>query len=143
MINDNKVGIAMEIVMYQAMYLESLNVLLNEAFSVSKVAKAKDDDIELVAVKSGEVVGYLALNRCIDTVTGSSYFHVNYVCVKEIFQGQGIASLLFDRVFAICKQEHISYLELTSNPKRTAAYHLYHKLGFYQRETTVFRKELV
>lgn len=143
MIKDNKVGIAMEIIMYQARYLASLNILLNEAFGILKVGKANYDDIELLAVESGEVVGYLALNRCVDTVTGVTYFHVNYVCVKEIFRGQGIATKIFDEVFSICKKEHISYLELTSNAKRVAAHHLYHKLGFNQRETTVFRKELL
>lgn len=143
MIKDNKVGIFMEIMKYQSRYLSSLNMLLQEAFGVSKMGCAKNEDVELVAVQEMQVLGYLALNRCIDTITGHSYFYVNYVCVKKEFQGQGVATKLFEEVFSICKKEDISYLELTSNPKRVAAHHLYHKLGFCQRETTVFRKELV
>lgn len=143
MIKDNKGGIVMEIIKFKQQYLDSLNILLHEAFAVMKTGSAKNEDYELIAITNDEVIGYLTLNLNIDCVTGEKYFHVNYVCVKQNYQGHGIATKLFDEVFSICKKEQIAYLELTSNPKRIAAHHLYDKLGFIRRDTTVFRKELL
>ncbi len=133
----------MEVVYYEDKYLDSLNCLLEEVFGVSKTYKSISDDFELIMVNNNEVVGYLALNKCVDTLSGKNYFYVNYVCVKEEHRNQGIAKALFLKVFEICRELDIAYLELTSNSSRVAAHKLYEKLGFSVRETTVFRKELI
>ena len=133
----------MEIKKYDDKYLESLNELLEEAFLVSKNGVLADDDIELIAVSDEEVVGHLILHSCFDCIRSENFYFVEYVCVKKSYQNQGIAKQLFEYVFKLCKDNHISYLELTSNQKRVAAHHLYHKLGFRVRETTVFRKEIL
>ncbi len=133
----------MEIKYYEDKYLDSLNELLQETFNVSKIYKNMTNDIELIVLNENVVVGYLNLNRCNNLITGQVYFYVNYVCVREKFRGQGIATRLFKKVFEICREQGVSYLELTSNPSRSAAHELYKKLGFSVRETTVFRKDLV
>ena len=133
----------MEIKHYEDKYLDSLNMLLQEVFNVSKTNKKALDGIELLMIDKEEVVGYLNLNKCRDLVTGKLYFYVNYVCVKEEFRGRGVATALFEKVFEISRELGVSYLELTSNPQRVEAHELYKKLGFLVRETTVFRKELV
>jgi len=133
----------MKIIKYQEQYLESLNLLLQESFEVNKKENFSSDNIELIAVNDLEVIGYLVLNICLDAVLGIKYAYVNYVCVKEEYRGQHIASMMFETVFSICKEENISYLELTSKATRVAAHHLYKKLGFEVRETTVFRKEIL
>lgn len=132
----------MELIQYEDKYLDSLNELLDEVFQVKKNYKNKGDDIELIMINDDIVVGYLCLNKCINLITGQVYFYVNYVCVREGFRGRGVATALFKRVFDICKDLGVAYLELTSNPSRVAAHELYKKLGFIVRETTVFRKEL-
>lgn len=133
----------MEIIRYQEQYLESLNLLLQEAFKLEKKENLSSDNIELIAVNDLEVVGYLVLNTCLDAVLGIKYAYVNYVCVKEEYRGQHIASMMFEKVFLLCKENNISYLELTSRATRVAAHNLYKKLGFEVRETTVFRKEIL
>lgn len=133
----------MEIIRYQEQYLESLNLLLQEAFKLEKKENLSSDNIELIAVNDLEVVGYLVLNTCLDAVLGIKYAYVNYVCVKEEYRGQHIASMMFEKVFSLCKENNISYLELTSRATRVAAHNLYKKLGFEVRETTVFRKEIL
>lgn len=130
----------MEIKYYEDSFLDSLNELLGETFDVEKVYQNKSDDIELIMVNRKEVVGYLNLHRCINLITGSKYCYVNYVCVKNSYKRQGIATSLFKKVFELCKNEGISYIELTSNESRIAAHELYEKLGFTVRDTTVFRK---
>ena len=122
--------------------LTSLNELLNEAYNLTKKGNVSTN-IELVAVTSNEVVGYLTINKLCDSVLDNGYCHVNYVCVKEKYRNCGIATALFNKVFEICKSENISYIELTSNPSRIEAHGLYNKLGFKIRETDVYRKEIL
>lgn len=133
----------MKIIYYEDKYLDSLNVLLKEAFNLKKVYKNISDNIELLMVFKDEVIGYLNLNKNIDMITGENYFYVNYVCVKKSFRRLGVARKMFIEVFSICLKNNIKYLELTSNDSRVAAHKLYESLGFSVRETNVFRKEIL
>lgn len=133
----------MDIINYDDKYLSSLNELLDLSFQLKKIGRTAERDIELLTVIDDKVVGYLVLNRLVDGIRGVDYFHVNYVCTHPDFRNQHIATLMFEKVFSICKEKRIAYLELTSNPKRKAAHHLYDKLGFQTRETDVFRKEIL
>lgn len=133
----------MEIREYEEKDLSSLNELLQEAFLISKKGKVSSDDVELVAIVDGCVVGHLLLNRCLDSIRDEYYFFVSYVCVRSDYQRRHIATQLFEKVFALCREKNIAYLELTSNPSRVAAHHLYRALGFSLRDTCVFRKEFL
>ncbi len=133
----------MKIIYYEDKYLDSLNVLLKEAFNLKKVYKNISDNIELLVVFNDEVIGYLNLNKNIDMITGENYFYVNYVCVKKSFRRLGVAKKMFMEVFSICLKNNIKYLELTSNDSRVAAHKLYESLGFSVRETNVFKKEIL
>ena len=133
----------MKIIYYEDKYLDSLNVLLKEAFNLKKVYKNISDNIELLVVFNDEVIGYLNLNKNIDMITGENYFYVNYVCVKKSFRRLGVAKKMFMEVFSICLKNNIKYLELTSNDSRVAAHKLYESVGFSVRETNVFRKEIL
>jgi ribosomal protein S18 acetylase RimI-like enzyme len=46
------------------------------------------------------------------------------------------------RLIALAREYDAEKIELTSNPKRTAANHLYRKLGFKLRETNHYRMTL-
>ena len=136
----------MEIKYYEDQYLESLKELLQLSFPntrVCKKGKCPSTDIELICVIDEKVVGYLVLNRIFDIVRDCKYFYVNYVCVHPDFRRSHIATKMFEEVFTICKNENVSYLELTSSPSKIGAHELYHKLGFQVRETTVFQKEIL
>lgn len=133
----------MDIINYDDKYLSSLNELLDLSFQLKKIGRTAERDIELLTVIDDKVVGYLVLNRLVDGIRGVDYFHVNYVCTHPDFRNQHIATLMFEKVFSICKEKGIAYLELTSNPKRKVAHHLYDKLGFQIRGTDVFRKEIL
>ena len=53
----------MKIIYYEDKYLDSLNVLLKEAFNLKKVYKNISDNIELLVVFNDEVIGYLNLHN--------------------------------------------------------------------------------
>jgi ribosomal protein S18 acetylase RimI-like enzyme len=60
--------------------------------------------------------------------------------VDEAFRGQGVGSLLFARAVTLAKEKGVGYIDFTSRPRRVAGNKLYEKLGFFQRETNVYRK---
>lgn len=136
----------MEIVSYEEKYNDSLKELLTMSFptvDVKKFEKASDGDIELLCVSNNLVVGYVVFNKIVDKVRNISYGYANYVCVHNDYRNQHIATKLLEKAFSICKDEGISYIELTTNPTRVEAHELYKKLGFEQRNTDVFRKEIL
>lgn len=132
----------MEIREYIDSDLSSLNVLLNDVYDIEKV-NCITDNIELVAIDDEAVVGYLMLNIMHNSIKNIRYGMVNYVCVAKEYRRQGIATKLFEKVFDICRNKNISYIELTSNETRVEAHALYKKIGFMVRDTTVFRKEFI
>ena len=136
----------MVIVSYEEKYNHSLKELLTMSFptvDVKKFEKASDGDIELLCVSNNLVVGYVVFNKIVDKVRNISYCYANYVCVHNDYRNQHIATKLLEKAFSICKDEGISYIELTTNPTRVEAHELYKKLGFEQRNTDVFRKEIL
>ena len=132
----------MEIREYIDSDLSSLNILLNDVYGIEKV-NCITDNIELVAIDDEAVVGYLMLNIMHNSIKNIRYGMVNYVCVAKEYRRQGIATKLFEKVFDICRNKNISYIELTSNETRVEAHALYKKIGFMVRDTTVFRKEFI
>ena len=124
---------------YQDTDLDSLNILLDEAFQLSKNTN-NTNNIELVAIEDNRVVGFLTISKIHDSIKNIYYAYINYVCVKKEYRRRGIATMLFNHVFDLCHNENILYLELTSNSSRCEAHGLYKKIGFSIRNTNVFRK---
>lgn len=128
---------------YKNKDMESLNELLEKVYKIKKNKNTDNDNIELVAVDNECVVGYLTINKLFDSVQNFNYANINYVCVLEKYRNRGIGSKMLDEVVKYCRENNISYIELTSNPTRKAARHLYEKKGFLERETSVYRKEII
>jgi len=127
---------------YRDSDLVSLNKLLSEVYNLEK-SGTNSNNIELVAVIDQEVVGYLTINKLYDSVRDINYAFINYVCVLKKYRNKGIASNMLLKVFDICRDMNVSYIELTSNSSRVDAQELYINSGFVVRETNVFRKELL
>lgn len=121
---------------------DSLNELLQEVYSVKKKQNSNVNK-ELVAVYNNEVVGYLTINKQFDSVKNIKYCYINYVCVKEEYRRYHIATELLIRVEELCREENISYIELTSNQERFAAQELYKKNGYEKRDTNVYRRVIL
>ena len=69
---------------------------------------------------------------------------VEDVVVLPAYRGQGIGSTLMQRIIDFAKNKLAPIdLRLTSNPSRTEANALYQALGFVQRETNVYRMEIL
>ena len=127
---------------YKTSDKESLNILLNEVYNLEKI-EDNSSNLEILAVDNDMVVGYLTINKLYDSVRNINYAFLNYVCVKKEYRNNGIASHMLEYVFNICRNNNISYIELTSNDNRVEAQYLYSNMGFSIRETNVFRKEIL
>ena len=68
------------------------------------------------------------------------WIKVDYVCVKEEYRNKKIATELFEKAFAIIKEEGNKSAILNTYKRFEAAVHLYKKLGFEIVETFDFLK---
>ena len=139
---DRGASMKIDIRTYKTSDKDSLNILLNEVYNLEK-KEDTNNNLEIVADYNNQIIGYLTINKLYDSVRNINYAFLNYVCVKKEYRNKGIASHMLEYVFNICKELNVSYIELTSNDKRTEARKLYNDMGFIVRETNVFRKEIL
>ncbi len=62
--------------------------------------------------------------------------------VDREYRGYGLGKELLKDILLLAKIENLRFVELTSNPKRKVARHLYQKFGFRVLETDIFRLQL-
>lgn len=81
------------------------------------------------AVTEDQKLAGLARLVCIETKS-LHYGVVHDVFVDERYRGQGISKQLMQAVIDFGKEKALRYLDLTCNPKREIANHLYESVGF-------------
>ncbi len=113
---------------YKPLTDDALKEMLNSPQSFLLVAKE---------ATSGQIAGMITLT--VFRIPDSKKAYLDDVIVDEKFRGRGIAVLLTEKAIALVKENNADYVELTSNPKRVAAIHIYEKLGFQKRDTNVYR----
>lgn len=95
--------------------------------SIERILTEKRSMI-FVAEREGKLVGYIAaLGSNLQRTRHSAYLVLG---VLEEFQGQGIASKLFNQVFEWAKEIEITRLELAVIKDNFKAFNLYRKMGF-------------
>lgn len=127
---------------YQKNDLDSVNIILSEAFNIEKDNFNYENNKEIVATLDNKVVGYLLLTKVYNPIKKIFYFIVDNVCVLSSCRGKGIGKKMLDFVDDMAKKENISYITLTSSYKRIAAHKLYQKCGYLKRESNIFKKEI-
>lgn len=78
----------------------------------------------------------------VDYVRPRRMLYVTYVVVDEAYRRQGIASALCCELEAICRRMNCGSIELTSARFRKYAHQFYHSVGFQEKQTIVFIKEM-
>jgi len=128
---------------YKENYLNGVNKLLQENFSLVKESFHSDFFYELVALYGGEVVGYTLLTKVYDPIKKRNKIFVDYVCVSSNYRRMGIGRKLLDEAYMIAKRNNALYLQLTCSRFRMAAHALYLSCNFVKRESDIFRKEII
>jgi len=90
--------------------------------------------------KNAPIVGMLTL--VIYRVPTGLRSIVEDVVVAENMRGYGIGKALVLHAITLAREAGVRGISLTSNPKREAANHLYHSIGFKRRETNAYYLEI-
>jgi ribosomal-protein-alanine N-acetyltransferase len=93
----------------------------------SELAKPSSVSLGACESETGELVGYLVISRYVDA------WHVMNVAVVPERRRQGIASALFDRLFAVTGSDGRRGYTLEVRISNEAAIKLYERLGFESR----------
>lgn len=96
-----------------------------------------DANTVLVARTSDGIVGTLTL--LLLPLPSGLRARVEDVVVDSAARGGGVAGLLTQEALRIAREAGARTVDLTSRPDRVAANHLYERLGFTARQSTVFR----
>lgn len=101
-----------------------------------------DDRCKCIVLEDdGVVIGSATLSLYNSPVKGGVGV-VEDVIVDENYRGQSLGRKLMDELIEIGEKENITFITLTSNPKREAARRLYQSLGFELSDTGFFKLNL-
>ncbi|MGE8205333.1 N-acetyltransferase family protein [Heyndrickxia sp. NPDC080065] len=95
-----------------------------------KISRFLEDENStiLVAEENDQLIGYMiAVGGSVKRNRHSAYLVLG---VSEKYRGQGVASRLFDKMFAWAKEMGFTRLELTVIKDNDKAFNLYRKMGF-------------
>ncbi|CAI8328230.1 MAG: Mycothiol acetyltransferase [Acidimicrobiales bacterium AG-410-I20] len=101
---------------------------------------SSEASILLLAEIDGKIVGSLTLVLFL-IPTGLRAW-IEDVVVDETVRGQGVGEALNQAAISRAQSVGATTVDLTSRPSREAANRLYQKIGFVERETNVYRKDL-
>ena len=96
--------------------------ILNE--NILKEDLKKENYIYLVAKNNGNILGYIGISFVLDSADIIS------VVVSKEHTNKGIASLLLENVFKVCKEKNITNIILEVRKSNIPAQKLYEKFGF-------------
>jgi ribosomal protein S18 acetylase RimI-like enzyme len=99
-----------------------------------------DANTVLVARADGAVVGTLTL--VMFPLPAGLRARVEDVVIDESARGHGVAGLLIEEALRVAREAGARTVDFTSRPDRKAANRLYERLGFGERESTVYRMAL-
>lgn len=91
----------------------------------------------LVARIDGLIVGTLTF--VLYTLPTGARARIEDVVVDEQIRNKGVATALVEEAIRLAREGGARTIDLTSRPTRIAANHLYEKLGFQVRNSTIFR----
>lgn len=98
-----------------------------------KILLLKDND---------KVVGLTLISLKEDPFKNIKTYYLDYFCIKEEYQHRSLGTKMFEKIVELAKENHINYIELTSNKDRVAARRLYLNCGMSIKDTNVFIKQI-
>ncbi len=106
--------------------------------------RAHRDYAFFVAVRDGEVVGWIQVNRDADSLLLGSRGDVAALVVDQRFRSSGIGKLLLERAEAWALEQGLRVLRVRSSVRREAAHRFYLREGYALLKTGhTFQKILV
>lgn len=98
---------------------------------IDRVIEKKENIILIAKNNYNEIVGTLTGIICDSIAFGSYDFMVlEYLVVKKEYRHHGIATLLFEEIEKIARENNCGYIILVSSKKNTISHQLYHKMDY-------------
>ena len=110
-----------------------------EAADVARIVDHDATTLLVATSDDGDIVGMLTL--AVFPIPSGVRAWIEDVVVDEAANNQGIATAMNREAIRIATEAGARTIDLTSNPRREAANHVYQKLGFKRRETNIYRYE--
>ena len=107
--------------------------------ALSKIVQSEASTV-FIAKSEGKIVGSLTL-ALFYIPTGLRAW-IEDVVVDESARGQGVGEALNQAAINHAQSAGAKTVDLTSRPSREAANRLYKRIGFVERSTNVYRKDL-
>ena len=107
--------------------------------ALSKIVQSEASTV-FIAKSEGKIVGSLTL-ALFYIPTGLRAW-IEDVVVEESARGQGVGEALNQAAINHAQSAGATTVDLTSRPSREAANRLYKRIGFVERSTNVYRKDL-
>jgi len=101
-----------------------------------------DNQKILILKNKNEVVGTALITLKYDPFKNIKTYYLDYICIKENYQNQGLGKKLFEEVIKIAEKDNIDYIELTSKKERKNARKIYIDCGMKIKDTDLFIKKL-
>jgi ribosomal protein S18 acetylase RimI-like enzyme len=98
------------------------------------------DTVQFIARIDGHIVGCLTL--VFYRIPSGLKAWIEDVIVDDAARGHGVGVALNEAALAEARRRGTKYVSLTSRPSREAANRLYQRIGFYARDTNVYRYDL-
>jgi ribosomal protein S18 acetylase RimI-like enzyme len=114
----------------------SSSVAAPEAAALERIVAFPGNRL-LVARSGGAIVGTLTL--VLFPIPTGLRARIEDVVVDQAARGQGVGEALSREAVRLATAAGARSVDLTSRPSREAANRLYRRLGFQQRESTVYR----
>jgi len=112
---------------------DTLQQMVASPHSTIFVAKEPDSG-------QGRIVGMVSLIT-FPVLTGIRA-RIEDLVVDKAVRGQGVGKALINRALSQARSLHAKSVDLTSRPMRNQANQLYRHMGFFQRDTNVYRYDL-
>ena len=120
---------------------ELINMCFNHDYDYKKF-KLLDTQRVLLLKNKDELVGCTVITLKKDPFKNTKTFYLDYICVKDTYQHQGLGHKMFQEVERIAREEKVDFLELTSSKKREFARKMYLNEKMEIKDTDLFVKSL-
>lgn len=137
----------MEVDFLQEDDIDSLLFLIRDSFNITicldepKLLLGENPRF-LCAKDESTLVGAVMITTKYDPFLDKKVFYLDYVSVLKEYQHKGIGTLLMKNVENLARLEKVSRIEFTSNRKRVYARKMYESLGYKEKDTSFYYKEV-
>ena len=121
-------------------YGNFIKEIFNYDIDRKAIEKLINDRIVLVIKDNNTVIASVTIEEKFEYVKNIKYYYLSYLGVLKDYRREGYASMLFDKIEELIKENDISYLELTSGNQRRTAHFFYKSKNFKIKDTSVFIK---